>query len=80
MLETVLTDNVQYTITNITEPVFEMENDLNDYANTFFKTIHSDYMDYVAGIEELIDGIGSDLPEMEEEETLDAYLIKLCKR
>lgn len=78
MLETVLTDNVQYTITNITDSVFEMENDLNDYANTFFKTIHNDYLDYAAEIEELIDGIGKDLPEIKAGETLDDYLSRLC--
>ena len=51
LLETLIADNVQYTITDIYTSIFEMEHDLNNHASTFFNTAYSEYKSYIAEIE-----------------------------
>lgn len=77
--EALLTDNIQYTIPDILSTVREMEDDLNEHADTFFKAAHTEYENYVKKIEELIDMLGkNNMPAMNENESLKEYLSRLC--
>lgn len=76
-LETLAGGSIQYTITDIHSAISEMENDLNDHANTFFNTAQSEYEDYCRDIEELLQEIGSDFSHPKENESLSDYLLRL---
>ena len=77
-LETLAGGSIQYTITDIHSAISEMEEDINDHANTFFNTAQSEYQYYCQDIEELIQEIGSDFSEQKENESVSDYLQRLC--
>lgn len=76
LFERVFTDNIQYTITDISSAVLEIETDLNKHANTFFKTAQRIYEKYIQEIEMLLEDIGKNLPAMNEDESLNDYLVR----
>ncbi|MDY4892546.1 MAG: hypothetical protein SO130_03965 [Agathobacter sp.] len=78
LIETVVADNIEYTIEGIFEPINEMEKDVNDYANTFFGAALSKYKAYTDEIETLIDSIGHGLPPFNKDETINDYLERMC--
>ncbi len=63
-LETLFTDSIQYTITDIHSAISEIENDLGSRANTFYEAAFNEYKSYISEIEELLDKIGKKLPEI----------------
>ena len=78
LIETVVADNIEYTIEGIFDPINEMEKDVNDYANTFFGAALSKYKAYTDEIETLIDSIGHGLPPFNKDETINDYLERMC--
>ena len=78
LLETLLADNVQYTITDIYTSICEMEHDLNNHASTFFSTAYSEYTHYVSEIEHLLDGIGQGFPPLQDGERANDYIHRIC--
>lgn len=78
LLETLLADNVQYTITDIYTSICEMEHDLNNHANTFFTTAYSEYTHYISEIEHLLDGIGHGFPPLQDGERANDYIHRIC--
>lgn len=79
MLETLLTDHVEYHFEGAFAAIQEMEKDLSDHCATFFGCAHSIYRRYVQEIEQLVDTLGERLPAMEENETLQGYLCRLTQ-
>ncbi len=77
-LETLTGGSIQYTITDIHSAISEMEEDINDHANTFFNTAQSEYQCYCQEIEELLQEIGSDFSSRKENESVYDYLQRLC--
>lgn len=77
-LETLAGGSIQYTITDIHSAISEMEEDINDHANTFFNTAQSEYQYYCQEIEELLQEIGNDFSEQKENESVSDYLQRLC--
>lgn len=77
-LETVLADNIQYTLNNIYSVILELENDLNKYAGTFSRSALTEYQRYVEEIEKLVDSLGKGLPEFIENEDINDYLRRMC--
>lgn len=77
-LETLAGGSIQYTITDIHSAISEMEEDINDHANTFFNTAQSEYQYYCQKIEELLQEIGNDFSEQKENESVSDYLQRLC--
>lgn len=78
LIETIVADNIEYTMDGIFEPINEMEKDVNDKADTFFGTAYKKYQEYISEIENLLDSIGHGLPEMSEKEALCDYLDRMC--
>lgn len=87
ILEGIFSDSIQYTLPNLFSTINEMENDLNDHANTFFTTILSEYNDYIGRIGDLINNIKVDLFEsakndspnnINKNESLSDYIDRLC--
>lgn len=62
-IETLFTDSIEYTLSNLHETIGELNNDLEDHANTFYNTAYNIYKDYVKRIEKSIDSIVGKLPE-----------------
>lgn len=77
-LETLAGGSIQYTITDIHSAISEMEEDINNHANTFFNTAQSEYQYYCQEIEELLQEIGNDFSEQKENESVSDYLQRLC--
>lgn len=77
-LETLAGGSIQYTITDIHSAISEMEEDINDHANTFFNTAQSEYQYYCQEIEELLQELGNDFSEQKENESVSDYLQRLC--
>ena len=77
-LETLAGGSIQYTITDIHSAISEMEEDINDHANTFFNTAQSEYQYYCQDIEELLQEIGNDFSDRNENESVSDYLHRLC--
>jgi hypothetical protein len=77
-LETLFTDHIQYTITDIYPAISELQNDLNTYSNTFFGAAFGIYRSYVEELENLLDRIGNGLPEMEDDEDVGDYISRCC--
>lgn len=77
-IETLFTDNIEYTITDIYSAIQELESDVNSHANTFFGTAFSIYNSYVTDIEKILDKLGKGLPEMADNEEIDDYLTRCC--
>lgn len=77
-IETLFANNIEYTIHDLYNAIREIENDTDKYANTFFGTAFDIYKSYVAEIEKILDLIGSDLPEMSNDETVETYLTRCC--
>lgn len=78
-LETLLSkDSIDYTLTNVHSAIREMENDLNEHANTFYGAAFSAYQSYVSEIEDIIDKIGTGLPAMGKDEKIEDYLMRCC--
>ena len=77
-LETLAGGSIQYTITDIHSAISEMEEDINDHANTFFNTAHSEYQYYCQDIEELLQEIGNNFSDRNENESVSDYLQRLC--
>lgn len=73
-LETLFTDSIQYTVTDVHSAISEIQDDLHNHANTFFGTVHHSYQEYVAEMESLLDQIGKDLPKASQDETIDDYI------
>ncbi len=71
--EAALSDSFEYNISDIISPISEPENDLNEYAATFFKTIQNEYHSYVSQIENILEKASKDLPPLKEKETLKDY-------
>ena len=78
-LEALTGGSIQYTITDIHSAISEMEDDINDHANTFFNTAQSEYQYYCQEIEELIQEIGNDFSKRKEDESVSGYLQRLCR-
>lgn len=78
LLETIATDNVEYTIRNLYSSLNEMERDMNSRANTFFTSAHMDYQNYTVQIEELLDEAGKDLPAANPGESAGGYIKRMC--
>lgn len=78
-LEALAGGSIQYTITDIHSAISEMEDDINDHANTFFNTAQSEYQYYCQEIEELIQEIGNDFSKRKEDESVSGYLQRLCR-
>lgn len=76
-LESLAGGSIQYTITDIHSAISEMENDLNDYANTFCNTAQSEYQEYCRELEDLIQEIGNDFSGVNDHESLSDYLNRL---
>ena len=79
-LEALAGGSIQYTITDIHSAISEMEDDINDHANTFFNTAQSEYQYYCQEIEELIQEIGNDFSKRKEDESVSGYLQRLCRK
>ena len=77
-LETLFTDSIEYTITDLYSSIGEIEQDLDVYANTFFGAAYDIYRDYVAEIEDIIEQIGQCLPAHNEGEELEDYIARCC--
>ena len=77
LLETLIADNVQYTITDIYTSICEMEHDLNNHASTFFNTAYGEYTSYLSEIEALLDGIGHGFPPLQEDENANDYVHRI---
>lgn len=77
-LETLLTDSIEYTISSLYSAISEIENDLDNYANTFYGAAFSVYRTYVTEIEELLDKIGKGLPAIAENENIEDYITRCC--
>ena len=78
LIESILPGQIQYTIRDVYSPVSEMEQDLNDYAATFFNAAYSEYHEFISEVEELLDAVGHGLPAMEQDETINDYIIRAC--
>lgn len=78
-LETLLSkDSIEYTLTDLYSAIREMENDLNGQASTFYGAAFSAYQSYVSEIEDIINKIGTGLPAMDKDETIEDYLMRCC--
>lgn len=77
LLETLIADNVQYTITDIYTSISEIEHDLNSHANTFFSAAYREYKSYISEIEQLLDGIGHGFPPLQEDENVSDYIHRI---
>jgi hypothetical protein len=78
VIETLVADNIEYTISDVYTPVSEMERDLTRRANTFFSAALRIYEQYVRELELLLDVIGKNLPAINDGEDLDDYLTRCC--
>jgi hypothetical protein len=78
VIETLVADNIEYTISDVYTPVSEMERDLTRRANTFFSAALRIYEQYVREMELLLDVIGKNLPAINDGEDLDDYLTRCC--
>lgn len=78
VIETLFTDNVEYTFDGAYESIAEMEKDLNSKAVSYFKAVHREYEKIVSEIEKLIEQIGVGLPEFKENEDIEEYLIRIA--
>lgn len=77
LVETLFADNVQYTINGIHKAISEIQNDIDSFAGIYFNAVYNIYFSYVKDIEKLLDIIGVELPEMNENEEPRDYL-KRC--
>lgn len=77
-LEGLFTDSVEYTINDLHLALNEIESDLNNHANTFYRAAFNIYKCYITDIEELLEQIGKNLPDKMEEEDFDAYMDRCC--
>lgn len=78
VLETLLADNVQYTVSSLSEPVCEMEKDLNEHAAAFFRCALHLYSEYIHEILLLLDCMGKGLLPREDGEDLGTYVDRVC--
>lgn len=78
MIETVVANNIEYTVEGFFEPINEMEKDVNAYANTFYGAALSAYLSYTGEIEILLDSMGHGLPPFNQDETIPDYLERMC--
>ena len=78
VLETLLTDSIEYTISDLYSAISEIENDLDSHANTFYGAAFHIYKSYVTEIEKLLDKIGKGLPAFEENEDIEDYITRCC--
>lgn len=77
-LEALLTDGIQYSITNMYSVISELENDLNSQISTFYNAALKIYSSYIAEIETYLDKIGADLPPIKEDESIEDYITRCC--
>lgn len=77
-LETLFTDKVEYTVTNLYSAINEIQNDLDSQANTFYGAAFNAYQSYISEIETLLDNIGKGLPAVSENEDIKGYITRCC--
>jgi hypothetical protein len=78
LIENAFSDSVQYTISCIDSSISELQQDVNDNADTFYNAAFDEYKRYVSEIEDKLDKIGANLPDMEEKESVEKYLSRMC--
>lgn len=78
LAERLFTGNVQYHIKNMYDLINGMEADLNEHADSFFHTAYNLYIDYIRRIEQLLDMIGQNLPDLQKNESYPGYLARCC--
>lgn len=78
LAERLFTGNVQYHMKNMYDLINEMEAELNDHSDSFFHTAYNLYIDYIRRIEQLLDMIGQNLPDLLKNESYPEYLARCC--
>lgn len=78
VLETLLTDSIEYTISDLYSAINEIENDLDSHSNTFYGAAFIIYKSYVTEIEKILDKIGKGLPAIAENENIEDYITRCC--
>ncbi len=80
VLETLFTDSIEYSITNLYSSISEIEQDLDYYSNTFYGAAYNLYKEYVSEIEDIIEQIGRELPANNEGEEPEDYIKRCCAK
>ena len=78
VLETLFSDNIEYTITDLYSAISEIQNDLDSRADTFYGTVFYIYKSYVVEMEKILDTIGNGLPAIAENEDIEDYITRCC--
>ncbi|MBE7054840.1 MAG: hypothetical protein E7392_01855 [Ruminococcaceae bacterium] len=77
VIETIFTDSITYSYSNIIDTVCEMEKDINTRATSFFKSAYREYLSYVRRIEKAFEALGNDFPPFGENEPISEYLTRI---
>jgi hypothetical protein len=79
LMETIISeDSIEYTVNDISVPLIELQEDLDNRSTTFFGKAQRLFMSYMSDIEQLLDGIGQGLPELLENESVADYIHRIC--
>lgn len=79
ILERLVPDSIEYSMTNVYSSIEELENDVNARAQTFYGVAHQIYADYVEQIELLLENASKTLPDFLENENIINYLDRVIK-
>lgn len=80
LLEAAAPGYIEYTFEDAYSAILEMEKDLNKHCATFFNQAFSEYKNYIAKIEQLLDVIGKDFIDFSEDDDINAYLKNRYKK
>lgn len=77
LLETLLTDNIEYICTGVNQTILEMQEDLDELFNTYSNYTQRIFAEYLERIEALLYVVEMKLPEMEDGEGVYEYLMRV---
>ena len=77
LLETLLTDNIEYICTGVNDTILEMQEDLDGLFTTYCNFTHQVFAEYLEQIETLLYVVEARLPEMEEGEGVYEYMMRV---
>jgi hypothetical protein len=79
-LETVIAETKTYTFADVFASREEIEKDVNHNAEAFYKVAEDTFQERIRELEEKINLVGQGLDDMEKEENIAQYLVRMTKK
>lgn len=80
LFETLVAQNIEYTFIGCLEAIGEMNLDLHRNLSTFFDAAYNEYNSLVSEIEFLTNVLGTELPELADDEEIDVYIRRVTSQ